>query len=488
MRIKHRAAILRMILRAHIPLERWDFHHFHQMGFRVFAHTHHAGCLKLSAEFFVKFVAMAMTLRDIGTSVCFSNFRATLQMAGITAQTHCATHIGDTLLLLHQVNHIIGCVGVHLGTVGRFHTEHIACKFHHHALHTQTNAKGGHIVGAAPFQRHIFAFSASLAESGRHYHAIHTGKFFFHIAIGESLRTDVLNFHFVVAIGGGLKQRFINRFVSILQFHIFAHQPYGELLGGIAQVVEIFVPRPQIGFSGEWGVGFLQYNIVEFLLVHHQGHLIDGRRIHTLHHRIFRHITELCHLAEHTLGNVHLGAKHQHIGLNTHLLKLLHGVLRGLGFQFFSRTNVGHIGEVNAHALPTELPAQLTHSFEERQRLDITHRATYFGNHKVVFAIAAKMLHRIFNFIGDVGHHLHGFSQIVAATLFINHTLINSTRGHIAGTRSANIGKAFVMTQVKVRLVAIFGYITFAMFVGIEGAGVNIDIGVEFLNRYIETT
>ena len=49
-----------------------------------------------------------------------------------------------------------------------------------------------------------------------------------------------------------------------------------------------------------------------------------------------------------------------------------------------------------------------------------------------------------------------------------------------------HIGEAFVVSQIEVSLVAVVGDVAFAMFVGVQGAGVDVDVGVELLDCHPE--
>ncbi len=74
---------------------------------------------------------------------------------------------------------------------------------------------------------------------------------------------------------------------------------------------------------------------------------------------------------------------------------------------------------------------------------------------------------------------LHCLAKIVTVSLLINHVLVDSASGHIVGSRSGHICEALIVAEVKVGFVAIFSDVAFAVFVGIEGAGVDIDVRIK---------
>ncbi len=76
---------------------------------------------------------------------------------------------------------------VHLRGVGSLQTEDIAGKLNHHALHTEANAEGGHVVLATPFQGNKLTLDATLTESGGNDHAVHVVKLLINVILSEFL-------------------------------------------------------------------------------------------------------------------------------------------------------------------------------------------------------------------------------------------------------------------------------------------------------------
>ena len=114
-------------------------------------------------------------------------------------------------------------------------------------------------------------------------------------------------------------------------------------------------------------------------------------------------------------------------------------MLSWFGLHLTRRLDIGHIGEVHHHTLILQLPLQLSHTLEERQALDISHRTTYLSDHKVILPGQTESLHITLNLIGDMRDHLHRLTEEVTPTLPLNHILIDSTRSDIIVSRSTNI-------------------------------------------------
>ena len=163
-------------------------------------------------------------------------------------------------------------------------------------------------------------------------------------------------------------------------------------------------------------------------------------------------------------------------------------MLCGLGLQLFGGCYVGNIGEVHAQAVLAQLPSELSHGFEKWLRLDVANSAADFGDYEVVVAGVSEEFHTALYFIGDVGYNLDCLAKIISTAFLVDDALEHAATRHIIGARCAHVGKPFVVAEVEVGLVAVFGNIAFTVLVGVECARVDIDVGVEFLDCYPEST
>ena len=161
-------------------------------------------------------------------------------------------------------------------------------------------------------------------------------------------------------------------------------------------------------------------------------------------------------------------------------------MLRRLGFQLLGSCDIGHVGQVDAEAVAAEFPAQLAHCLKKRQTFDVADHTAYLGDYEVVFARVAQLLHPALDFVGDMGHNLHRFSQIVAAALLVDYRLVDASGGHVVGARGVDVGETLVMAQVEVSFMTVDGHVAFAVFIGVECTRVDVDIGVELLDCHLE--
>ena len=75
-----------------------------------------------------------------------------------------------------------------------------------------------------------------------------------------------------------------------------------------------------------------------------QRYLIDGGDVDALNDALRGDVAEEGHLAQDVAAEAVLGAQHKDVGLDTHLLQLLDGVLGGLGLDLTCGRDVGHVG------------------------------------------------------------------------------------------------------------------------------------------------
>ena len=166
------------------------------------------------------------------------------------------------------------------------------------------------------------------------------------------------------------------------------------------------------------------------------------------------------------------------VGLDSLLLQVFHRVLRRLGFQFLSRSQVGHVGQVDTTAVSAQLPFELAHRLYIRQALDVAHRAANLRDDEVIVIGLPEQLNLMFYLVGDMGHHLHGLTKVVASALFLDDILVDTPRSDIVRAMGAHIQEALVVPQVQICFVPVFGNIAFPVLVGVERPRVYVDVRV----------
>ena len=221
-----------MVLRADVPAVAREFNDLGQATLGVHSRDGHARVLKALAVLVVELEAVTVPLLDVGLSISLSNFCARLHAAGIGTQAHRTAQVGHRLLVLHQVDNVVGSLLVHLGAVGVGQAQHVAGKLNDHALHAQADAEGGHVMLAAPPQGDILALDAALAEARRYDNAVMVLEQLLDIAVMDVFAVDIVEFEAAVMVGAGMQQALVDALIGILQRDILAHEADAHLLTG----------------------------------------------------------------------------------------------------------------------------------------------------------------------------------------------------------------------------------------------------------------
>ena len=94
----------------------------------------------------------------------------------------------------------MGCLLIHLTTVGILITQHVASKLDNHHLHPQADTESGDIMGAGIFGSNNLSFYTTIAEAWTNHDASNASKFLCHILLGNLLAVDEMKFCLYIII------------------------------------------------------------------------------------------------------------------------------------------------------------------------------------------------------------------------------------------------------------------------------------------------
>ena len=116
-------------------------------------------------------------------------------------------------------------------------------------------------------------------------------------------------------------------------------------------------------------------------------------------------------------GHRAVSAQDDRVRLDTDVAQRCDGVLGRLGLQLAGRTDVGQQRDVQEEdVVAADLVAYLACRLEERQRLDVTDRASDLGDHDVDVRSGHVPDARL-DLVGDVRDDLDGVAEVLAAAL-----------------------------------------------------------------------
>ena len=277
-----------------------------------------------------------------------------------------------------------------------------------------------------------------------------------------------------------MEQGFLHTEIGVVQLDIFAHQRDSDFLFGVFDILHHGRPTGHVR-RGTIQPQLAAHDFVQSLLLQQQRHLVQGTGSGILDHALLRHIAEQGDLAAHILRNGHIGAAYQNIRLDAQGQQLLDGVLGGLAFQLAAAGDLDDQGHMDVHhVFPAFLHRHLTDGLQKRLALDIAHGAADLADQHVHILL----LHGIdmaFDLVGDVRDDLDSAPQKRALPLPVQQIPIDPSRGDGAAARQALIHKPLIVAQIQVGLRPVIGDEYLAVLIGAHGAGVHIEIGVEFL-------
>ena len=134
-----------------------------------------------------------------------------------------------------------------------------------------------------------------------------------------------------------------------------------------------------------------------------------------------------------------------------------------------------------AYGVATQLIAQLSDGLHKWGTLNVADGAAHLGNDKVEALIQTLAQHAVLNLVGNVWYYLDGFTQVVAATLTVNHCFVNASCCYAVVSCCVYACKSLVVSQVKVGFKTVGCYVALAVLVGVQRTWVDVNVRVEFL-------
>ena len=129
------------------------------------------------------------------------------------------------------------------------------------------------------------------------------------------------------------------------------------------------------------------------------------------------------------------------------------------------------------------LVTHLTCSLKKRQGLNVTDRATDLGDDDVgAWVVAGLKPHSAFDLVGNVRDDLNRVTEVLSATLFGNHLLVNLTSGDVGSLAQIDIQEALIVTNIEVSFSTVVSHKDFAVLERIHGSRIHVQIWIELLH------
>ena len=134
--------------------------------------------------------------------------------------------------------------------------------------------------------------------------------------------------------------------------------------------------------------------------------------------------------------------------------------------------------------LTAQLVAHLADGLEERQAFDVADGAADLAQHEVL--VLEVTGNERLDGVGDVGNHLDGGAQVIAAPFPGDDVGIDASRGDVVALARGDAGKALVVSEIEVGLGAVVGDVDLAVLIGAHGARIDVDVGIQLAQAHLE--
>ena len=177
-----------------------------------------------------------------------------------------------------------------------------------------------------------------------------------------------------------------------------------------------------------------------------------------------------------------IGPAEQDVGLNADRSQVAHAVLRRLGLELAGGADEGHQRQVDVdRVVAADVEAELANRLEEGHALDVADGAADLDEHDI--DVLAGGADRVLDLVGDVRNDLDGASEVVAAALLLDHREVDLAGGPVAVAGGHHAREPLVVPEVEVGFSAVVGDVHLAVLVRAHRARIDVDVGVELLER-----
>ena len=289
-----------------------------------------------------------------------------------------------------------------------------------------------------------------------------------------------------MVVEAGMLQGFDDTDVSIREFNVFSYDAnFCLVLVGRHDLADHILPFLHVAGT-VFHVEFLKDNLVHTLFLEQQGHFIDALCRQGLEDSIRIHVAEHGNLFAHFLADFMFTAADKDIRGDADAAQFLDAVLGRFGLQLAGSGNIRDQGDMDIEAvIAGDILLDLANGFQEGFTFNIPYGTANFRNDKISVFFAAYAVDPFLDLVGNVRNDLYRTAQIITAPFLVDDGLVNPTGRNVGVAGQVDIDETFIMAQVKVRLRAVIGDENFAVLIRAHRTRIDIDVGIEFLDRYL---
>ena len=276
-------------------------------------------------------------------------------------------------------------------------------------------------------------------------------------------------------------ERLVQALVGILVADVLADHVNRELVDRVLDSLDELFPRRHAALRLR-EVQVLEHDAIEPFGGEHQRHFVYRRDVLGSDHRFFVDVAEERNLLLDLGIQEPIRPAQQNVRLNPDRPQIADAVLRRLRLELAGRADERHEREMDVQrVVAPDVLAELPDGLQERQALDVAHRPADLDEDDVDVIGGAS--DGVLDLVGDVRNDLDRAAQVVSAPLFLDHALIDLAGRPVGMASRRRVGEALVVSEIEVGLGAVVGHVDLAVLIRAHGAGIDVDVGVELLQR-----
>ncbi len=128
-----------------------------------------------------------------------------------------------------------------------------------------------------------------------------------------------------------------------------------------------------------------------------------------------------------------------------------------------------------------DLVTDLAYRLKERKRLDVAHGAADLGDDHVHLG-TGHAADAVLDLVGDVGDHLHGVAEVLAAPLLGDDVRVDLAGGDVGRAVQLGVEESLVVADVEVGLGSVVCDEDLTVLERVHRPGVDVEVGVQLLH------
>lgn len=425
----------------------------------------------------------AVVVEEVGEGVFFDE-------DVLSAEAHGAAEAFDFLLVGEFADDGVSAAWVELAGGGVVDSQDVSGELDDGDLEAQADAEVGDEVFAAVFDAGDFAFDAAGAETARHDDGVHVGESLRGELFGDFGGVDPVEVDVGLEVGAAVLDGFVDGGVGVAEVGVFAGDADGDVAlffaGELADETgpefagAVFVS----GVDAVVEVDQREDLAVEFVGAHLVGDGVDALAVVEAEGAFQRDVAEHRDLLKDGGGTGLGGAAGDDVGLDPRFHQAFEPELGGLGLLFAQDARLDDVGEGDeAGGVFTFFEGEFAEGFDVEGVFVVADGAADFDEDDVGGAGAVardgELANLAFHFTGDVGDHLHVTTEVMALAFAFEDLGVEAAAGGEVFAGEVLVEHALVGAQVHVAFGAVVEDEDFAVAIGVEGAGVDVEVALE---------